>query len=59
MTTPAVAYPTTELPGPGRPRPREFDWPQIAATAPVLAATLQRYLEQLSLSAASCQCCFR
>ncbi len=49
MTTP-VAYPTTELPGPGRPRPREFDWSQIAETAPVLAATLQRYLEQLSVS---------
>jgi site-specific recombinase XerD len=36
--------------GPGRPRPREFDWPQIAETAPTLAATMRRYLEQLSLS---------
>jgi integrase len=36
--------------GPGRPRPREFDWPQIAETAPVLAATMQRYLDQLALS---------
>ncbi len=36
--------------GPGRPRPREFDWPTITETAPVLTATLQRYLDQLALS---------
>ncbi len=50
MTTPAPVFTATESPGPGRPRPREFDWPQITATAPVLAATMRRYLEQLSLS---------
>lgn len=33
-----------------RPTPREFDWPQIAETAPVLAATMVRYLDQLGLS---------
>ncbi len=36
--------------GPGRPRPREFDWPTITEAAPVLTATLQRYLDQLALS---------
>jgi len=36
--------------GPGRPASREIDWPQIAQTAPVLAATCQRYLAQLALS---------
>ena len=34
----------------GRPRARQIDWPQIATVAPVLAATLQRYLAQLALS---------
>ena len=34
----------------GRPRARQIDWPQIATVAPVLAATLQRYLTQLALS---------
>jgi integrase len=48
MTAPAIA--AVESPGPGRPRPREFDWPQIAATAPTLAATMRRYLNQLALS---------
>ncbi len=41
---------TVEYQGPGRPASREIDWPQIAQTAPVLAATCQRYLDQLSLS---------
>ena len=41
----SIAYP-----GPGRPKPREFDWPTITETAPVLTATLQRYLDQLALS---------
>ena len=48
MTAPAIA--AVVSPGPGLPRPREFDWPQIAATAPTLAATMRRYLEQLALS---------
>ncbi len=48
MTVPAFA--SGDSTGPGRPRPREFDWPQIAETAPALAATLQRYLDQLALS---------
>lgn len=34
----------------GRPRARQIDWPEIAAVAPVLAATFQRYLAQLALS---------
>ena len=50
MTAPARAITTAESPGPGQPRPREFDWPQIAETAPVLAATMLRYLEQIALS---------
>ncbi len=29
---------------------RAFDWPQIAQTAPVLAATMLRYLDQIALS---------
>ncbi|MFC2177253.1 tyrosine-type recombinase/integrase [Actinomycetota bacterium] len=36
--------------GPGRPASREIDWPAIAQVAPVLAATSQRYLDQLTLS---------
>ncbi len=48
MTAPAMA--ATESSGPGRPRLREFDWPQITQTAPVLAATMLRYLDQISLS---------
>ena len=36
--------------GPGRPIPREFDWPTIAQTAPVLAQTMLRYLDQIALS---------
>jgi len=36
--------------GPGRPPAREFDWPQIAAVSPVLAATMLRYLDQIALS---------
>ena len=45
----AVAAPV-EYTGPGRPASREIDWPLIAETAPVLAATMQRYLDQLALS---------
>lgn len=48
MTAPAIA--AVESLGPGRPRPREFDWPRIAETAPTLAATMLRYLEQIALS---------
>ncbi len=45
---PAVAV---EVPhGRGKPRPRKFDWPQIAAVSPVLAATMLRYLDQIALS---------
>ncbi|MEA2000791.1 MAG: tyrosine-type recombinase/integrase [Actinomycetota bacterium] len=36
--------------GPGRPASREIDWPAIAEVAPELAATSQRYLNQLALS---------
>ncbi len=36
--------------GPGRPAPREFDWPAIAETAPVLTQTMLRYLDQIALS---------
>ena len=36
--------------GPGRPTPREFDWPAIAQDAPVLAVTMLRYLDQIGLS---------
>jgi integrase len=36
--------------GPGRPRTRHIDWPEIAAVAPVLAGTMQRYLDQIELS---------
>ena len=34
----------------GKPRQRVFDWPQIAAVSPVLAATMLRYLDQVALS---------
>jgi len=34
----------------GKPRARVFDWPQIAAVSPVLAATMLRYLDQIALS---------
>ncbi|MFN3256348.1 MAG: tyrosine-type recombinase/integrase [Ilumatobacter sp.] len=36
--------------GPGRPRARHIDWPEIAAVAPVLAGTMQRYLAQIAVS---------
>lgn len=36
--------------GPGRPRARRIDWPEIAAVAPVLAGTMQRYLAQIAVS---------
>ena len=48
MTVPVLT--SVDSPGPGRPQPREFDWPQIAEVAPVLAATSLRYLDQLALS---------
>ena len=48
MTVPA--HTSVGSPGPGRPQPREFDWPQIAVTAPTLAATMLRYLDQLASS---------
>jgi len=34
----------------GRHMPREFDWPQLTAAAPVLASTMIRYLDQVALS---------
>ena len=37
-------------PGTVRSGAREFDWPIIAETAPVLAATMLRYLDQIALS---------
>ena len=39
-----------EVTGPGRPRARHVDWPEIAAVAPVLAGTMQRYLDQVAVS---------
>jgi site-specific recombinase XerD len=45
----ALAAPV-EYTGPGRPATHQFDWPTIAGTAPVLAATTLRYLDQLALS---------
>ena len=36
--------------GPGRRAPRQIDWPKIAETAPTLAATMLRYLDQIALS---------
>ena len=32
------------------PPPREFDWPQLSESAPILAATMTRYLDQIALS---------
>jgi site-specific recombinase XerD len=54
----AIEQPVFEIPapfaetytGPGKPGTREHDWHQIAATAPVMAATMLRYLDQISLS---------
>ncbi len=47
----AVAVASTEArTGPGKPRQRVFDWPQIATVSPVLAATMQRYLDQIAVS---------
>ncbi len=45
---PAVAVEVSH--GRGKPRARVFDWPQIAAVSPVLAATMLRYLDQIALS---------
>jgi len=50
MTARAAGVSVDPRRGPGRPRPREFDWSTITETAPVLAATMQRYLDQLALS---------
>ena len=47
----AVPAAVVEVPhGRGKPRARVFDWPQIAAVSPVLAATMLRYLDQIALS---------
>lgn len=51
----ALPQPNTEptaaaYEGPGKPRPRRHDWPDIAAVAPTLAATMLRYLDQIGLS---------
>ena len=45
---PAVAMDVPH--GRGKPRSRVFDWPQIAAVSPVLAATMLRYLDQIAVS---------
>jgi len=45
-----VVAPAEVYDGPGRPRTRHVDWPQITAVAPVLAGTMQRYLAQIALS---------
>jgi hypothetical protein len=53
MTTPRVAIPTPAADGyrgRGQPGVREHDWRQIAETAPTLAATMVRYLDQIGLS---------
>ncbi len=59
MTTPQVAIPTPAADGyrgrgrgrgRGRPGVREHDWCQIAETAPVMAETMVRYLDQVALS---------
>ncbi|MFN3255417.1 MAG: tyrosine-type recombinase/integrase [Ilumatobacter sp.] len=48
---PAIEVGPVEVPDQrGKPRERVFDWPQIATNAPVLAATMQRYLAQIALS---------
>lgn len=36
--------------GPGKPATREHDWHHIADTAPIMAATMLRYLDQIALS---------
>ena len=36
--------------GPGKPGTREHDWHQIAESAPTMAATMLRYLDQIALS---------
>lgn len=36
--------------GPGKPATREHDWHQIAEAAPIMAATMLRYLDQIALS---------
>ena len=36
--------------GPGTPAPREHDCHQIASSAPIMAATMLRYLDQIALS---------
>ena len=50
MSALPAAAPVAVVDQRGRPRARHVDWPEIAAVAPVLAATLQRYLAQLALS---------
>ena len=47
----AIGAPAADIyQGPGKPNVSEFDWHQIAATAPTLAATMLRYLDQIALS---------
>lgn len=49
--TPAPIAPVESRPQVGgRPRTPEIDWPEIAATAPVLVSTMRRYLEQIAVS---------
>ncbi|MCP4957785.1 MAG: tyrosine-type recombinase/integrase [Actinomycetia bacterium] len=53
VTEPIVEIPTPfadAYNGPGKPGTREHDWHQIAATAPIMAATMLRYLDQIALS---------
>lgn len=47
----AIPAPAADIyKGPGKPSVREFDWHHIAETAPTLAATMLRYLDQIALS---------
>ncbi len=50
MTAAPALVPAAGYAGPGRPAPREVDWPVIADAAPVLAGTMRRYLDQIALS---------
>jgi site-specific recombinase XerD len=51
MTAMDVPAPFSDIyTGPGKPATREHDWHQIADTAPIMAATMLRYLDQIALS---------
>ena len=51
MTVMDVPAPFSDIyTGPGKPATREHDWHQIAEVAPIMAATMLRYLDQIALS---------